>query len=231
MKCEGEKTYDQPGRCPVCHMKLKALSAPATLTVEAADAALITGRPVPFTLHWSDTGTHPTGPLVVVLVSPKLQTLPVSEKPGAAPLTFEATFTEPGQYRVLAIPAEANGFVPTYSAALTLREAGTPAIPAANPADAPVIITRMPELKSAVEATITITLTTRGKPTPEARSPTLRYVLFTDDFSRATALTPITEPGTTYRFKFTPPAAGTYRAVVTIPDSVWWTEAKTLTVR
>jgi len=23
MKCEGEKTYDQPGRCPVCNMKLK----------------------------------------------------------------------------------------------------------------------------------------------------------------------------------------------------------------
>lgn len=25
MKCEGEKTYDQPGRCPVCNMKLKEL--------------------------------------------------------------------------------------------------------------------------------------------------------------------------------------------------------------
>ena len=22
MKCEGEKVYDQPGNCPVCHMKL-----------------------------------------------------------------------------------------------------------------------------------------------------------------------------------------------------------------
>ena len=22
MKCEGEKTYDQPGNCPVCNMKL-----------------------------------------------------------------------------------------------------------------------------------------------------------------------------------------------------------------
>lgn len=22
MKCEGEKTYDQPGRCPVCKMEL-----------------------------------------------------------------------------------------------------------------------------------------------------------------------------------------------------------------
>lgn len=23
MKCEGEKTYEQPGNCPVCNMKLK----------------------------------------------------------------------------------------------------------------------------------------------------------------------------------------------------------------
>lgn len=27
MKCEGEKTYDQPGRCPVCSMKLKEVQA------------------------------------------------------------------------------------------------------------------------------------------------------------------------------------------------------------
>ncbi|QYK48347.1 MAG: efflux RND transporter periplasmic adaptor subunit [Phycisphaeraceae bacterium] len=29
MKCEGEKTYDQPGRCPVCKMKLKEMPAEA----------------------------------------------------------------------------------------------------------------------------------------------------------------------------------------------------------
>lgn len=27
MKCEGEKTYDQPGRCPICKMKLKEVEA------------------------------------------------------------------------------------------------------------------------------------------------------------------------------------------------------------
>jgi uncharacterized Fe-S radical SAM superfamily protein PflX len=26
MKCEGEKTYDQPGTCPVCNMKLAPVS-------------------------------------------------------------------------------------------------------------------------------------------------------------------------------------------------------------
>ena len=30
MKCEGEKTYDQPGRCPVCNMKLKEVPAGPT---------------------------------------------------------------------------------------------------------------------------------------------------------------------------------------------------------
>lgn len=25
MKCEGDKTYDQPGKCPVCGMDLKAV--------------------------------------------------------------------------------------------------------------------------------------------------------------------------------------------------------------
>ncbi len=28
MKCEGEKTYDKPGQCPVCNMDLKKLAAP-----------------------------------------------------------------------------------------------------------------------------------------------------------------------------------------------------------
>lgn len=30
MKCEGEKTYDQPGRCPVCNMKLKEVALAET---------------------------------------------------------------------------------------------------------------------------------------------------------------------------------------------------------
>jgi Cu(I)/Ag(I) efflux system membrane fusion protein len=37
MKCEGEKTYDQPGRCPVCNMRLKEL-APAER--DASDGGL-----------------------------------------------------------------------------------------------------------------------------------------------------------------------------------------------
>ncbi len=30
MKCEGEKSYDKPGNCPVCHMRIKKVVAPAT---------------------------------------------------------------------------------------------------------------------------------------------------------------------------------------------------------
>ncbi|MCK6475773.1 MAG: efflux RND transporter periplasmic adaptor subunit [Phycisphaerales bacterium] len=36
MKCEGEKTYDQPGRCPVCKMKLKEVEAPSPATAPGA---------------------------------------------------------------------------------------------------------------------------------------------------------------------------------------------------
>ena len=27
MKCEGDKTYDKPGNCPVCNMKLVSVDA------------------------------------------------------------------------------------------------------------------------------------------------------------------------------------------------------------
>jgi hypothetical protein len=40
MRCEGEKTYDKPGRCPVCQMKLKPVAdapAPAKLRLELDD--------------------------------------------------------------------------------------------------------------------------------------------------------------------------------------------------
>ncbi len=36
MKCEGEKTYDQPGRCPVCNMKLKEVSAKPAAVAEGS---------------------------------------------------------------------------------------------------------------------------------------------------------------------------------------------------
>jgi hypothetical protein len=39
MRCEGDKSYDQPGRCPVCKMKLKAQASegPLKLTLALAD--------------------------------------------------------------------------------------------------------------------------------------------------------------------------------------------------
>ena len=38
MKCEGEKTYDKPGNCPVCEMELEVLDTASK--TEAADSAL-----------------------------------------------------------------------------------------------------------------------------------------------------------------------------------------------
>jgi membrane fusion protein, copper/silver efflux system len=52
MKCEGEKTYDQPGRCPVCNMKLKEVPiAPAA----AATGSGVLAVPVSAVL---DSGTR-----------------------------------------------------------------------------------------------------------------------------------------------------------------------------
>lgn len=39
MKCEGEKTYDQPGRCPVCNMRLKEVAPEATPDGQGPDGA------------------------------------------------------------------------------------------------------------------------------------------------------------------------------------------------
>lgn len=44
MKCEGEKTYDAPGRCPVCEMKLVPVVPPAP--PEAASEAKVLAIPV-----------------------------------------------------------------------------------------------------------------------------------------------------------------------------------------
>src|SRR4051794_26506280 len=49
MRCEGEKTYDKPGRCPVCQMKLKAMPLPGqraiTLT-PPTEGSLVPLKPV-----------------------------------------------------------------------------------------------------------------------------------------------------------------------------------------
>ena len=34
MKCEGDKTYDKAGKCPVCNMKLKPMPTPAAITFQ-----------------------------------------------------------------------------------------------------------------------------------------------------------------------------------------------------
>jgi len=40
MKCEGEKTYDKPGNCPVCNMKLKPLGPPTRPATRTAAGPL-----------------------------------------------------------------------------------------------------------------------------------------------------------------------------------------------
>lgn len=52
MKCEGEKTYDQPGRCPVCNMKLKEVPV---VPAAAAEGSGVLAVPVSAVL---DSGTR-----------------------------------------------------------------------------------------------------------------------------------------------------------------------------
>lgn len=52
MKCEGEKTYDQPGRCPVCNMKLKEVPI---VPAAAAQGSGVLAVPVSAVL---DSGTR-----------------------------------------------------------------------------------------------------------------------------------------------------------------------------
>ncbi len=52
MKCEGEKTYDQPGRCPVCNMKLKEVQV---VPADAAQGSGVLAVPVSAVL---DSGTR-----------------------------------------------------------------------------------------------------------------------------------------------------------------------------
>ena len=52
MKCEGEKTYDQPGRCPVCNMKLKEVPV---VPAAAAQGSGVLAVPVSAVL---DSGTR-----------------------------------------------------------------------------------------------------------------------------------------------------------------------------
>ena len=34
MKCEGDKTYDKAGKCPICNMSLKAIAKPAAVVYQ-----------------------------------------------------------------------------------------------------------------------------------------------------------------------------------------------------
>lgn len=73
MKCEGEKTYDKPGKCPVCGMALKAVPKPGgdealhqdmNETFEAdqnADKISFEGRTVRYDLYVTDTTVNYTG--------------------------------------------------------------------------------------------------------------------------------------------------------------------------
>ena len=61
MHCEGSKTYDKPGECPVCHMKLKKqTSEQFTVEVKPIGGTITAGKPANLLFTIKD----PRGPAV-----------------------------------------------------------------------------------------------------------------------------------------------------------------------
>src|SRR5262249_3872519 len=64
MKCEGEKTYEAPGKCPVCHMALKAAAGTDyTLTLSPAGGQVRGGESATVTAMVADRTGSPVGDL------------------------------------------------------------------------------------------------------------------------------------------------------------------------
>jgi hypothetical protein len=69
MHCEADKTYDQPGKCPVCHMALTRVSqTPYSVAVDLPkdSPALAAGKPAALDIRLSQPSGKPVGPIDVV---------------------------------------------------------------------------------------------------------------------------------------------------------------------
>lgn len=108
MKCEGDKTYDKPGACPVCGMMLIARS-PQGFTVDFTTPADIPpGKPIDLAITLKDSARKPVKdvdtvhekPLHLLVVSKDLSYFahehPTRKPDGGFALSF--TFPAPGVY-------------------------------------------------------------------------------------------------------------------------------------
>lgn len=144
MHCEGSKTYDKPGECPVCHMKLKKqTSEQFTVDVKPIGGTITAGKPVSLLFTLKD----PRGmavkevevvhemPLHLLMVSKDLSWY-AHEHPALQPdgtFTFTWTFPAGGEYTLF------HDFTPKdvgmQVVPVTLKVDGAPAAAVALKAD------------------------------------------------------------------------------------------------
>jgi hypothetical protein len=216
MKCEGDKTYDAPGKCPVCNMALKAVTPAPTLTVNTD--ALKSGEPSTLSLTLKDgLGLAPRGPVDVITVLTDLSWMDHQQlQPGAdGSLKLSQTFS-PGAYIVFAAPAAP----PSAWAKATLEVSGKPPIPKAMGVDADrphtvegytATLGGFSHLKSGQSSTLTIHVERDGKPATDLASP--RLLAVSQDLKQALIAEPSGGAGAAsdVGFLFQPERAGLHR--------------------
>lgn len=146
MHCEGSKTYDKPGECPVCHMKLKKqTSEQFSVTVKPVGGGTIdAGKPVnllwtlkdPRGMQVKDVEIVHEMPLHLLMVSKDLSWYAHEHPKLEADGTFTMTWTFPsgGEYTLF------HDFTPKdvgmQVVPVTLKVEGSSAAPVALKADA-----------------------------------------------------------------------------------------------
>lgn len=109
MHCEGAKTYDKPGKCPVCSMNLKKQTSDKfTMDIKPVGGAITVGKPATLVFTIKDPTGLPVKKVEVVhekllhllMVSKDLSWF-AHEHPQVQPdgtFTFTYTFQQPGEF-------------------------------------------------------------------------------------------------------------------------------------
>jgi hypothetical protein len=144
MHCEGEKTYDAPGKCPVCGMKLKPVAAQAySVEVKPAEGELKADAPMALTVAIKDAGgatvadfTPSRGhPLMLGILARDLSSFERAYPEPQAGGGFRFTTTlHPGEYVLFSDFTPAKGAPQVATANLSIP--GKPPIPKAMGVDA-----------------------------------------------------------------------------------------------
>lgn len=182
MKCEGEKTYDAPGKCPVCHMNLKPVAMGPALEVQPA-GELKSGEPQTLTLTirggaGAASEVLDSAMADVVFVARDLSWFARQQPRQLEHGSTQATQTfSPGEYRVFVNASPTKG--DAVQAAATLSVYGKTPVPKAMGVDAErakvvngltVSLEGYQHLRAGEGATLTFHLSRDGKPASDLKA-------------------------------------------------------------